>query len=322
MSPEVASKENSFLSVCKHIWTNYSIIIVTIVIFIISGIIEPRFLTAANMLLVLRHAAIMGMMALGMTFVIIAGGIDLSAGHVAAASGTVLIMLQGNEAVPIWVAILACFGVAMFVGLFNGAMITKFRLPPFIVTLAVGLMIRSFAVHLVGGRTVVGRRIPAFAAIGSGTIGPIPTPLILWIIMAVALGCILAYTKFGSYVYAVGGNETAASYSGIPVNRIRIICYVLMGFCVGMSTLINFSRMAAITTVTAASFYEFDAITAVIVGGATLAGGRGKIIGTFFGVIIVNVVSNLTIMFGISPYLIGFVKGALILFAILIQRRD
>jgi len=303
-------------------WANYSIIFVFVAIFVVSGIIEPRFLTASNMLLVFRHASIMGMMALGMTFIIIAGGIDLSAGHVAAAAGTVLIVLQGNENLPIWFAIVTCFLIAMAIGLINGLIITKFKLPAFIVTLAIGLISRSLALELVDGRSVVGRRIPEFTQIGSGSLGPIPYPLLIWVIVTIILGCVLAYTKFGSYVYAVGGNETAARYSGIPVDRIRIICYTLMGFCVGMSALLNFSRMAAITPATAANLDEFDAITAVIVGGASLAGGRGKILGTFLGAVIVNVVSNLMIMFGISVLLSGFVKGALILVAILLQRRD
>jgi len=322
MAERTLDKQNSFLSICKYLWSGYSIIIITVCIFILCGIIVPQFLAISNLMIVLRQASIIGMIALGMTFVIIAGGIDLSAGHVAAASGTVLILLQGNEAIPLWVSILACFAVAMFMGFVNGVVITKFRVPAFIVTLAIGLIVRSVALYAAGGVSITGRRIPEFTNIGNGSVGIIPNALIIWVVCAVILGCLLAFTKFGSYVYAVGSNETAARYSGIAVDRIRIICYTLVGFCVGMSALLNFSRMAAISAATASNLHEFDAITAVVVGGTTLAGGRGKIMGTFFGMIIVGVVSNLMIMFNISVYLTGLVKGGIILVAILTQRKD
>jgi len=316
-----AASEHIALRIAKHIWKNYSLILILIGIFIVAGILQPRFLTVSNQLIIFRHAAIIGMMALGMTFVVIAGGIDLSAGHASAAAGTVMILLMGNG-VPIPIAIFACFATAMLIGLANGLIITKFKLPAFIVTLAIGLIVRSIALNLAGGVSITAPRVPAFTNIGNGTlIGAIPNALLIWVVSAVILGCILAYTKFGSYVYAVGGNETAARYSGINVDRIRIICYVIIGFCVGMSTLLNFSRMAAIATTSAAQLYEFDAITAVVVGGTTLAGGRGKILGAFFGMIAVSVVGNLTIMFGISPYLTGLIKGSIILVAILLQRR-
>ena len=321
-SASTANTENKAMRVMKHIWGNYSLILVLVVIFVIAGIIEPRFLTVSNQLIVLRHAAIIGMMALGMTFVIISGGIDLSAGHAAAAAGTVLILLQANESLPLIVPVVACFAVAMAIGFANGLITTKFKLPAFIVTLAIGLIVRSLALNAAGGVSIVGRRIPEFTNIGNGSIGPIPNALVIWIVSAVILGCVLAYTKFGSYIYAVGGNEVAARYSGIAVDKIRIACYTITGFCVGVSALINFSRMAAISASTAAHFYEFDAITAVVVGGTTLAGGRGKIMGTFFGMIVVSVVSNLMIMFRISPYLTGLIKGSIILIAILLQRRD
>ena len=301
---------NSFLGAAKLFWGEYSIIVITVFIFIISGMIAPRFLTATNVLLVLRHSSIIGVIALGMTFVIITGGIDLSSGHVLAMSGTILLILQGNENIPLWVAILACFAVATGIGFLNGIIITKLRLPFFIVTLAVGIMTRSLTLFLTNGVTVEGRRIPEFTNIGNGSFGIIPYSAIIWGALALILGCILAYTKFGSYTYAVGGNETAAKYSGISTDNVKIAAYTLTGFCVGISSLLNFSRVAAILPGTAGNMFEFDAITAVVVGGAALSGGRGKILGTFFGMIIIGVVSNLLIMFQISPFLTGFFKGS------------
>jgi len=314
--------QNPVLRIVKHIWDEYSIIVITVVIFVVSGLIAPRFLTTGNVLLVLRHSAIIGVIALGMTFVIITGGIDLSAGHVVAMSGTVLLLLQRQEHIPLWFAITACFAVATAMGFINGVIITKCRMPPFIVTLAVGIIARSAALYFTDGVSVPGRRVPEFTNIGNGSLGIIPYSVIIWVAMAVILGCILAYTKWGSYTYAVGGNEITAKHSGISVDGIKIAAYTLTGFCVGVSALLNFSRVAAILPATSGNMFEFDAITAVVVGGCALAGGRGKILGVFFGMIIIGVVSNLLIMFQISPFLTGFFKGTLILLAVLLQRRE
>ncbi|TVR05529.1 MAG: ABC transporter permease [Spirochaetaceae bacterium] len=321
MTEKTATRTNPVLRATKHVWEEYSIVVITVVVFVVSGLIAPRFLTANNILLVLRHASVIGVIALGMTFVIITGGIDLSSGHVVAMSGTVLLILQGNENMPLWVAILACFGVATAIGFINGIIITKLRLPFFIVTLAVGIMARSITLFVTNGVSVDGRRVPEFTEIGNGSLGPIPYPVIIWVVLALILAAILTYTKFGSYTYAVGGNEMAAKYSGIATDKVKIAAYTLTGFCVGVAALLNFSRVAAILPGTSGMMFEFDAITAVVIGGAALSGGRGTILGTFFGMLIIGVVSNLLIMFQISPFLTGFFKGALILLAVLFQRK-
>lgn len=321
MTEKTATRMNPFLHIVKHIWEEYSIVVITVAGFAVAGLIAPRFLTTSNILLVVRHASVIGVIALGMTFVVLTGGIDLSSGHVVAMSGTVLLILQGNENIPLWVAILACFTVATATGFLNGIIITKLRLPFFIVTLAVGIMARSFTMFVTNGTSVDGRRVPEFTNIGNGSLGIIPYPVIIWVGMAVILGCILAYSKFGSYTYAVGGNETAAKYSGISTDKVKIAAYTLTGFCVGVSALLNFSRVASVLPGTSGNMFEFDAITAVVIGGAALSGGRGTILGTFFGMLIIGVVANLLVMFNISPFLTGFFKGSLILLAVLFQRK-
>ena len=317
-----AARPNPVIRFCKLIWADYSIVVVCVVFFIAFGVIQPRFMTVPNLLLIMRQSSVVGMIALGMTFVIITGGIDLSCGHVLAASGAVLITMQANEAIPMPFAILACMAVATAIGLFNGVLITRFNLPAFIVTLAIGIMARSLTKYALSGATVAGRNIPQFTQIGLGTIGIIPNALIIWLLSTVVLGCVLSYTKFGSYIYAVGGNESAAKYSGISVNKIKVLAYTLTGFCVSIATVLDLSRMAAISPATAGDMYEFDAITAVVVGGTSLAGGRGRILGTVFGVIMITVVSNVMVMMRISPYLSGAVKGLIILAAVLLQRQD
>ena len=311
-----------FRQFAKKIWSEYSIVVVTLMIVIICSIAAPRFLTINNLMAILRNSSIVGMVALGMTFIIIAGGIDLSSGHIVATSGAILIILQGNPEIPLPVALLACITVAVAIGCFSGTLITKANLPPFIVTLAIGIMFRSLTLHICRGATITGRNIPEFTNIGFGSVGVVPNPLIVFLISAVILGLVLKYTKFGSYVYAVGGNENAARYSGINVHMVRILTYTLMGACIGIAAILDFSRMAAVSATQSALQYEFDAITAVVIGGTPLSGGRGRIVGTIMGVFILGIVSNIMVMMNISPFLSGFVKGVIILIAVLLQKQD
>ena len=308
--------------ILKKIWEDYSIVLVTLLIVVVCSIAAPRFLTLNNMMAILRNASIVGIVALGMTFVIIAGGIDLSAGHIVATSGAILIILQGNPAVPLPMALLACIAVALIIGAFSGTIITKANLPPFIVTLAIGIMFRSLTLHICRGATITGRNIPEFTNIGFGSAGFIPNPLIFFLTSAVLLGMVLKYTKFGSYVYAVGGNENAARYSGINVRLVKMCTYSLLGLCIGLTAILDFSRMAAVSATQSALHYEFDAITAVVIGGTPLSGGRGRIVGTIMGVFILGIVSNIMVMMNISPFLSGFVKGVIILIAVLLQKQD
>ncbi|MGO9409780.1 MAG: ABC transporter permease [Spirochaetia bacterium] len=320
--------DNKVLSLARNIWRNYSILVVFIAIIGICGLAAPRFLLMDNLLNILRNTSTIGAIALGMTLVIIAGGIDLSSGPVLATAGAVLILLQrmvnadGSPAVPLVVAILACIAVATAFGFLNGIIITKANLPPFIVTLAVGILARSLVMYFMRGATVMGNNIPQFTNIGNGSWLRVPIPFVVAILMAIVFHIILTRTKFGTYVFAVGGNENAARFSGIKVDRIRIATYMIVGLCTGIAAVIEMSRMAAVAATTSGSNYEFEAITAVIVGGTSLAGGKGRIIGSIVGFIILGIVNNMMIMLNISPYLSGAVKGAVILFAVLMQRRE
>lgn len=328
METDIKKPESRFLYFVQRIWQNYSVIVVFVIILIICGIAAPRFLRPENLLNILRNTSTVGAIALGMTFVIIAGGIDLSSGPVLATSGAVLILLQrmvgpdGAPLVPLPLAILICCLISIGFGFVNGIIITKAKLPPFIVTLAIGIMARSIVMYFCRGATIIGNRIPQFTRIGNGSVFNIPVPFIVVIVLAVVLYIILTKTKFGTYVFAVGGNENAARYSGIKVDSIKILTYMLVGLCTGIAATIEMSRMAAVAATTSGALYEFEAITAVIVGGTALSGGKGRIIGTIVGFILLGIVNNMMIMLNISPYLSGAVKGAVILFAVLIQRRE
>jgi len=320
--------ESGALELLKRIWRDYSVLLVFGAIIVICGIAAPRFINPDNLLNILRNTSTVGAIALGMTFVIIAGGIDLSSGPVLATAGAVLILLQrmvnpdGTPVVPLAVAILACLAVATAFGFVNGIIISKAKLPPFIVTLAVGIIARSLVMYFMRGATVMGNNIPQFTGIGNGSVFNVPIPFIVVIVIAIVFHIILTRTKFGTYVFAVGGNENAALYSGIKVDRIRIATYMLVGLCTGVAATIEMSRMAAVAAATSGSQYEFEAITAVIVGGTSLTGGKGRLIGSIVGFIILGIVNNMMIMLNISPYLSGAVKGAVILFAVLMQRRE
>jgi len=306
----------------NRIWNDYSIVVVVLFIVTVCSIMAPRFLTLNNIMAISRNMSIVGMVALGMTFVIIAGGIDLSGGHIVVTSGAILIMLERNPAIPIPAAIMVCIAVALVIGMLSGTIITKANLPPFIVTLAVGIFFRSVTMHICRGATIQGRNIPEFTTIGIGSIGFVPIPLIIFLSFAVILSLVLKYSKFGSYVYAVGGNENAARYSGINVHLVKICTYVLLGLCIGIAATLDFSRMAAVSASQSALQYEFDAITAVVIGGTSLSGGRGRILGTVMGVFILGIVSNIMVMMAISPFLSGAVKGTIILIAVLLQKQD
>ncbi len=318
MMKETAQKRSA-----KQLISEYSIILVFVAIFIFCTFVTNfRFSSVNNIMVILLSTSSIGMISLGMTFVIISGGIDLSSGPVMAAVGTVLVMLQVTGVVPLWVCIAVCCLLAVGVGFINGIIITKAKLPPFIVTLAIGIIARSIAMFAVGGATIRGENSDEFKFIGNGKVGEVPIPFLIVLASLILLGILLHKTKFGSYVYAVGGNERAAAYSGIKVDRIKIMTYMLTGLCVGLAAMIECSRMAAIAPSTSGNMYEFEAITAVIVGGASLAGGKGKIVGTVIGFLILGVVTNMMLMMNISPYLNGALKGAVILIAVLLQSKN
>jgi ribose transport system permease protein len=314
---------NSFVNFLKMVWREYSVVVIFIIAFIFCAVItQGKFATPNNVTAILRNISTIGIISLGMTFVLITGGIDLSSGPVLATAGTVLILLQGSGAVPLVVAILACVGTAVGFGFVNGIIITKAKLPPFIVTLAIGIIARSITTFVTQGATIVGKNVPEFTNIGNGDFLMLPVPFWIWIISAVVLAVLLTKTKFGTYVFAVGGNEVAAKYSGIKVDRIKIWTYMLIGLCVAIGAVIDMSRMAAVSSTSSGNLYEFEAITAAVVGGTAITGGKGKIVGTVIGALFLGVVSNMMIMMSISPYLNGAVKGAVILMAVLFQRRD
>ena len=305
----------------KRFWQENSTLGALIILFVVSAILSREFINPHNLMNILRQISTIGLISIGMTFVIIGGGIDLSAGAALAMCGGIIVTLQAQN-VPVVICILAGCLTGALIGLLNGLFITKAKLAPFIVTLASGAIARSVIVELAKGSTIIGNNTSDFTNLGNGNVlGFIPIPAVILLIFGVAGYVLLNKTKFGTYVFAIGGNENCALYSGIKVDQIKIITYVIMGVCVGMGASIESARLASVSSSSSGLLYELDAITAVIIGGASLNGGKGKISGTIIGMIILGIVSNMMNMMNISPYLNGAVKGMIILVAVLLQKK-
>ena len=307
----------------RSVWNDYSVSVVFVVLILLCGIVAPTFFRWNNFMAIFRNCSAVGIIALGMTFVIIAGGIDLSIGSTFAACGVILVMLQGTVGLPLPVCILATCAFGLVVGFVNGFIIAKAKLPPFIVTLATQVFLRSVVKYVTNGATIRGVRDDFFTSIGNGNlIGNFPLPFAIFLLIAVLMHLLLAKTKFGTYVYAVGGNEMTAKYTGIKVDQIKVATYMLIGLMAALAATIEVSRMASVSPTVSGVDYELEAVTSAIIGGTSFNGGKGKIAGTILGAIILFIITNMIIHLNVSAYLSGAVKGIVILVAVLLQKRD
>lgn len=310
-------------STLQSMWNEYSVTLVFAGLILVSGILRPAFFSFNNLMAVFRNSAAIGVIGLGMTFVIIAGGIDLSVGANFAMCGVIMILMQGTVGLPLPLAILVTCIAGIAIGFTNGFIISKAKLPPFIVTLAVQVLLRSIVMYLTKGATIRGVRDPAFTSIGNGSIlGGIPIPFCIFLVFALIMHIILSNTKFGTYVYAVGGNETAARYTGIKVDNVKIATYMVIGLMAALASIMEVSRMASVSPTVSGVQYELEAVISAIVGGTSFSGGKGRILGTVLGAIMLFIISNMLIHLNISPYLSGAVKGIVILAAVLLQKRE
>lgn len=314
--------KNQTKNMLKTAWNDYSVMFVFIVIILLCSIVEKNFFTWNNLTAIFRSCSALGIIALGMTYIIISGGIDLSVGSTFACCGAVLLTIQGaGVALPIAILGSCVFGI--FIGFFNGFFIAKFALPPFIVTLATQTLLRSVVKYITNGTTVMGLQEPVFMSIGNGSLfGGIPTAFVIFLIVALIMHVVLSKTKFGTYVYALGGNETTARYTGIQVDKIKILNYMIIGLMVAIASTVEVSRMASVAPTSSGLNYETEAIIAAVVGGTAFTGGKGKIPGTVIGAIILYIIFNMLVHLNVSTFLNGAVKGSVILIAVLLQKRD
>lgn len=309
-------------NVILGLWNDYSVMFVCLVIIAVCSILAPGFLRWSNFMTILRNCSAIGIIALGMTIVIISGGIDLSVGSNFAICGVILIVLQ-KSGVPLWACILCSCVFGMSVGLLNGALIAFFSLPPFIVTLATQTLLRSIVQYVTNGSSISGTRTPFLQLVGNGSIGAnFPVPFAIFLGLAIIMHIVLSRTKFGTYTYAIGGNEVAARYTGIKVEKTKILTYMLCGLMAALGSLVEVSRMVAVSSTVSGISYELEAVIATVVGGTAFTGGKGKIPGTIIGAIILYIITNILIHLNVSTFLSGAVKGTIILVAVLLQKRE
>jgi len=315
----------------KGFLQDYGVLIAFVVLFAINVVTRGgSFLQPQNLLNLVSQNADIGLIAVGMTFVIIAGGIDLSVGSLLALCGAIgLLSLNKTQSMP--VALAAAVGVGAFTGFLNGLVISFGRVAPFIVTLAGLAGFRSLAM-VAGSGGEIRSQVSAFQNIGfgglpiPGTADPTGKPLSLYwvavafLVVALLAGVLLNRTRFGRHVIAVGSNEQAARYSAIDANRVKVATYVIVGTLAGLAAFFVTARQNSVGTGSTGLYYELDAIAAVVIGGTSLRGGRGRIWGTVVGVLLLTLIANMMTAYRIDPNWQGLVRGMVILIAVLMQR--
>jgi len=301
--------------------------IALIALVIAGALINPDFLTASNLLNVVTRSAFIAIIAVGATFVIAGGGLDLSVGSMAALTAGVMILtlnnLGGSDMGTLALGMLAAIALSAACGLANGLVVTFGRIEPFIVTLGTMGIFRSLVIWLAAGGTITMRNFELrelYRPVYFGSVFGIPVPIIAFLVVA-AIGALILYrTSFGRHVVALGSNEDVARYSGVPIWRVRTLTYIIQGICVGIAVLVYVPRLGSATPTTGL-LWELQAITAVVIGGTALKGGIGRIWGTVVGAVILELVANIMVLSNfVSEFLVGAVQGAIIIVAMLLQR--
>jgi ribose transport system permease protein len=298
----------------RTIASRYGMAIVLVALIALFSSLSDVFFTAENVTNVLRQVAMLGIASVGMTLVIMTGGIDLSVGSALALTGVISALAMTQLGLGAVAASLLGIASAACVGLVNGIAVATFRIPPLIATLATLTAIRGLAYIFSGGLPIFGFP-PSFSYLGRGMVGIIPVPVIIMFV-ALALGwVILNRSRYGRHLYAVGGNPEAARLSGIPVRRNLLITYIVSGIFTGVAGVIMLSRLNSAQP-NAGTGFEMDVITAVVLGGISIAGGEGRFIGVVFGIFIIGILSNGMILLNVQDYYQLVIKGAVLMGAV------
>ncbi len=297
----------------------------------VFALLEPRFLHPLNLLNVLRQVSISGLVAIGMTFVILTAGIDLSVGSLLALAGLVCAYVAKggmadrfaleaatSAANPVWLAAAAAIAVGMAGGLVQGLAVTRLKVPPFVVTLGGLTAFRGLALLFSGGGPISGFETD-FTWWGQGRIGIVPVPVIIFFAAAITAHLILRHTRFGKHVYAVGGNARAAALNGVPTLRITTGVYVISGFFCGLAAFLLAARLNSAEAV-AGSGLELTVIAAVVIGGTSLFGGIGTIFGTVVGALLIGVLTNGLVLLNVSSFIQQVVIGVILVAAVALDQ--
>lgn len=298
-------------------------LVVLVVFCVVIALLNPRFLTVSNLLNILRQTSVNSVIAVGMTFVILTGGIDLSVGSVLAIAGAVAatMIAHGNNT---YLTIIAALAIGAGIGAFNGFIISKGKLQPFIATLGVMTLARGYTLVFTDGKPIStgsAANATAFGNVGAGYFLGIPLPIYIMILVFAAAYYILRHTRVGRYIYSLGCNEEATIYSGINTDRIKVLVYTISGFLAALAGIIITARLSSAQP-QAGSGYELDAIAAVVLGGTSMAGGTGGIFGTIIGALIIGVLNNSLNLMDVSSYYQQLLKGVVILIAVLLDRKQ
>lgn len=296
----------------------YNLLVLLVVFVVISSVLSPNFLKLNNMLNMMQQCAVPGIIAIGMTVVITLGGIDLSVGGMAAFSGMVTAIMVSNGT-NIFISIVAGVVLGGALGLVTGLLISKCGLPDFITTMAMLQIARGASLLVTKGSPIFGLD-STFHVIGGGKVaGKIPIAGLIWIALTILVFLMMKYTTFGRSLYAIGGNREAAGLSGIKVTRNYTMAYVICAALAGFAGVLTASYLST-GQPTACNGYELDAIAASVIGGASLAGGVSNVIGTFGGVILLQIITNIFNLVGISSFYQQIAKGAIIIIALLLNK--
>ncbi|MCW2242127.1 ABC transporter permease [Azospirillum canadense] len=301
-------------------WTGYLVqysnVLALVAILVVASILSPYFFSSRNIFNVLRGATMVGIVAVGMTYVILNRGIDLSVGSLVGLSAALTASFAQHG-----LLVAASIGLAsgLALGLANGLMITALRLQPFIATLGMMIFARGLVfVYTGGSNIVVDNPTDAFSFLGSGYAGPIPVPVLVFIAIWAVAAWVLRYTVFGRSIYAVGANEEAARLSGINADRNKILVYCISGVLAAFAGVVMASRLT-VGEPNGGTLYELDAIAAVLIGGTTFDGGVGSVHGTVLGILILAFLSNVLNLLNISPYSQMLLKGVIIVLAVVVS---
>lgn len=307
----------------KETLFEYKSVIALIVFMIVISFISPSFFSVDNMLNILRQSSVNAIIAVGMTFVILTSGIDLSVGSVLALTGALAATLLGLD-MNLMLVVTLTLTAGVILGCLSGLIIAKGRVQPFIATLATMTLLRGATMVYTDGRPISafgGSASESFASIGTGYFLGVPMPVYLMGLVFVAAWYVLNHTRLGRYIYALGGNESATRLSGINVDRIKLAVYGISGAMSALAGIIVTSRLASAQP-TAGTSYELDAIAAVVLGGTSLTGGKGRITGTLIGVLIIGILNNALNLLNVSSYYQLIAKALVILLAVLVDTRS
>lgn len=306
-------KEKESTKLSRFSFKEYGVIIGFIVLCIAISIITPTFLTQKNILNLLRQSSIIGIISAGMTFVIISGNFDISVGAVAAFSGAISMKLL-SMGYSITIAIIASLFVGGVIGLINGFFVAKINIPSLIATMGMVTIVRGLILLFTGGYPI-SQDIPEFSKIGNGYFLRIPIPVIIFFITVVIAHVVLTKTRFGRYVYSVGGNSEASRLNGINVDYYKTQVFIINGVLAALAGIVLASRLGTATPV-AGEGYDMDAIASVVIGGTSVAGGEGSVLKTVIGVLLMSVINNSFNLLGVNIYFQYIFKGLIILSAV------